>query len=258
MRFDARILAALLAAVVISSLAWQRPAAADSCADSLAAKRAGALYTLGDSAVALSFAREALRQAKQNCDGQTVAVVPLLTDLAALYQDLGRYSEAETILRRVIDIKLAAFAPEEAGKPGAALPNMIIDINNLAFVYGAQGKFKSAGKLFERVLEIAEQAVGDNHMLVSQALRNLAGNYRARGMHEKSGPLLARAAEIVESAEDEAAAKWAEKLDQPDENEPPIEAANWAETHKAPAEFLPSVDGASWAETLGLLSEEPL
>jgi len=239
MRICLSVLAALLTAGWISTQTWQRPAEAAACADSLAAKRAGALYTLGDSAVALTFAREALRQAKQNCAGQTIAVVPLLTDLAALYQDLGRYREAETILRRIIDIKLAAPAPEEAGTAGATLPNMIIDINNLAFVYGAQGKFTAAGASFEWVLEIAEQAVGDDHMLISQALRNLAGNYRARGMHEEARPLLARAVEIVESSKDKAAAEWAENLNQPAEDEPPIEKANWA-------------------ATLGLLSKEPL
>ncbi len=233
------VLAALLAGVLILATAWQSPAEAAECADSLAAKRASALYTEGDSAVALSFAREALRQAKQNCGGQTIAVIPLLADLAALYQNFGRYSEAEKVLRRVINIKRAALDPEEVDSARAALPNMIIDINNLAFVYGAQGKFKEAGILFEWVLEIAEQAVGGNHMLTSQALRNLGGNYRALGKHEEARPLLARAAKIAESQDDEI----------PD---------NWADTLNQPGEELPPFEKAGWAETLGLLSEEPL
>ncbi len=239
MRICLTILAALLTAGWISTQAWQRSAEADTCADSSAAERADALYTMGDSAVALSYAREALRQAKQNCGGQTVAVIPLLADLAGMYQNLERYSEAETMLRRVIDIKLAALTPEEARASGAALPNMIIDINSLAFIYGAQGKFQEAGKLFEWVLEIAEHVVGDNHMLVSQALRNLAGNYRARGLHEEAQPLLVRASDIAKSQDDDIPDNWAETIERPDETAPPVEKA-------------------SWAESLGLLSEEPL
>lgn len=70
---------------------------------------------------------------------------------------------------------------DDVSRVSAALPNMIINLNNLVFVYGAQGKFKAAGELFERVLAIAEAAVGDNHIIVAPALKNLAGNYRARG-----------------------------------------------------------------------------
>ena len=89
---------------------------------------------------------------------------------------------------------------------------MIIDLENLAFVYGAQGKFAEAGKLFERVLAIAEHAVGENHIIVSQALRNLAENYRAEGRFADANPLLARAALIEAKTRDVIPANWAEKL----------------------------------------------
>lgn len=110
-----------------------------------------------------------------------IALISQFADLAAIYQDLGCYDDAEKVLRQIIAIKQAALPQDDVSRVSAALPNMIINLNNLAFVYGAQGKFKTAGELFERVLAIAEAAVGDNDIIVAPALKNLAGNYLARG-----------------------------------------------------------------------------
>ena len=106
-------------------------------------------------------------QAELKCANKDNALIAPLTDLASIHQNLGSYDAAALLLMRVIEIKQAAFLSEKTDKLGAALPNMIIDLNNLAFVYGAQGKFEAAGELFERVLFIAEKAVGGTHMLIS-------------------------------------------------------------------------------------------
>ncbi len=206
------VLAPFLWAAFSAMLAWPHAAIAEACADSPAGMRAGALYAEGESRAALPFARQALAHAEETCGARSTAIVTLLADLAAIYQDLERYGDAEVLLKRVIDIKQAALSPEEENKPGAALSNMIIDLDNLAFVYGAQGKFPEAGKLFERVLTIAEDAVGGEHIIVSQALRNLAENHRAEGRYVEAGPLLARAARIEAKAADDIPTDWAAKL----------------------------------------------
>ena len=204
--------APLFLAALSALLAWPQPAHADACAESPAGRRAGVLYAEGESEAALPYGYQALAYAEQNCGAGNIAIVTLLADLAAIHQDMQRYDEAEKLLERVIDIKQAALSPEEEDKPGAALPNMIIDLDNLAFVYGAQGKFAEAGILFERVLAIAEHAVGENHIIVSQALRNLAENYRAEGRYSEAAPLLARAVRIEAVAADDIPANWAETL----------------------------------------------
>ncbi len=209
------VLAPLLGAALAVLLGWPQPASAESCAESPVARRAGVLYSGGDSQEAMPYARIALKFAEQHCGAQNPAIVALLADLAAIHQDLEQYGEAEEILVRIIEIKQAALPPGEGNKPSAALPNMIIDLDNLAFVYGAQGKFTQAGKLFETVLAIAEQVVGRDHIMVSQALRNLAENKRARGRYDEISPLLARAAEIEAKAEDEIPSNWPAKLGLP-------------------------------------------
>ena len=206
------IFALFLCALLLAGLTWPHPARADDCAESPAAMRAGALYTDGESEAALPYARDALAHTEQQCGPRNAEIVILLSDLAAIYQDMGRYAEAEELLKRVIDIKQAALSPEEENKPGAGLPNMIIDLDNLAFVYGAQGKFPEASELFERVLAITVHAVGEDHIIVSQALRNLAENHRAQGSFGEVAPLLARATKIEATAADEIPTDWAAKL----------------------------------------------
>ncbi|PPR22723.1 MAG: hypothetical protein CFH38_01124 [Alphaproteobacteria bacterium MarineAlpha10_Bin1] len=238
----ATLIAVLMSVALMLPLAWQRPVHAGTCADSPAANLAGGLYIAGDSTAALPFAEDALRRAEQKCAAKSNALITPLADLASIHQNLGSYDAAALLLMRVIEIKQAAFLSEKTDKLGAALPNMIIDLNNLAFVYGAQGKFEAAGVLFERVLFIAEKAVGDTHMLISQALHNLASNYRARGMHDMAYPLFARAEEIDNSTGDEIPANWSETLGlTPDETL-----------------GMHSEKPTSWATSLGLLSEQPL
>jgi len=206
------IVAPFLCALLMAILTGPHQAGAEGCAESPAGVQAGTLYSEGESEAALPYAREALEHAEQLCGAQNVAIVALLSDLGAIYQNLGRYAEAEELLKRVIDIKQAALSPEEENKPGAARPDMIIDLDNLAFVYGAQGKFSEAGKLFERVLAIAEHAVGKEHIIVAQALRNLAENYRAEGRYDEASPLLTRAAQIEAEVADDIPAAWADEL----------------------------------------------
>ncbi len=205
------IVAPFLCALLMAILTGPHRADAEECADSPAEVQAGTLYSDGESEAALPYAYEALQHAVQQCGARNIAIVTLLSDLGAIYQDLGRYAMAEELLKRVIDIKQAALSPEEENKPGAARPDMIIDLDNLAFVYGAQGKFSEAGKLFERVLAIAEHAVGKKHIIVAQALRNLAENYRAEGRYEETGSLLERAEQIEAEAADDIPANWADE-----------------------------------------------
>ena len=104
------IFALFLCALLLAGLTLPHPARADDCAESPAAMRAGALYTDGESEAALPYARDALAPAEQQCGPRTEIVI-LPSDLAAIYQDMGRYAEAEELLKRGIDIKQAALSP---------------------------------------------------------------------------------------------------------------------------------------------------
>lgn len=59
-------------------------------------------------------------------------LVTSLTNLAALYLELGGYAEAEPLYRRALEISETMLGPEH--------PDVAVGLENLAIVYAAQGK----------------------------------------------------------------------------------------------------------------------
>jgi tetratricopeptide (TPR) repeat protein len=69
-------------------------------------------------------------------------------------------------------------------------------LNNLALLYGAQGRYAEAESLYKRSLAIREKALGPNHPDVGQSLENLAALYEATDRVKEAEVLEKRAAEI--------------------------------------------------------------
>ena len=136
-RISRSIFAPFICALVLAVLIGPHRAGAEDCAKSPAGLQAGALHSGGKSEAALPYVHEAMEIAGQQCGARDITIVVLLTYLGAIYQNLGHYAEAKKQLKCVIEIKQAALSPEEEYKTGAALPDMIIDLDNLAFIYGA-------------------------------------------------------------------------------------------------------------------------
>ena len=77
---------------------------------------------------------------------------------------------------------------------------MATSLNNLAALYGAQGKYTEAEPLYKRSLQIREKALGPDHPDVGQSMNNLALLYEAQGKYAEAEPLYKRALAIVEKA----------------------------------------------------------
>ncbi len=73
-------------------------------------------------------------------------------------------------------------------------------LNNLAWVYSAQGRAAEAEPLYKRALAIAEQALGPDHPEIGTHLHNLAALYRTQGRLAEAELLLKRALAIGEKA----------------------------------------------------------
>ena len=115
-----------------------------------------------------------------------------LHNLALVYQEQGRYAEAEPLFKRALAIYEKALGPEH--------PDVATILNNLAFVYRAQGRYAEAEPLFVRALAIYEKALGPEHPNVATSLNNLAFVYRAQGRYADAEPLYKRALAISEKA----------------------------------------------------------
>src|SRR5262249_45348842 len=105
------------------------------------AQRAGSLArAMGDYATAASFEEATLSLVTSafGPDDRETA----LNNLALTYQDLARYTEAETFHRRAIVIDEKVLGKDH--------PDVARDYNNLALLLHAQGKYEQAEPLFRR------------------------------------------------------------------------------------------------------------
>jgi tetratricopeptide (TPR) repeat protein len=140
----------------------------------------------------LSIAQDYLKRAidLQTKFQQQEALATSLNDLAALYESMGRYSEAEPLCVR----SLAIYEQQL----GANSLNTAISLNNLASLYKSMGRYTEAEPLYKRSLAVKEQQLGENHPATAFSLNNLAGLYESIGKYSEAEPLYLQALAIYE------------------------------------------------------------
>jgi tetratricopeptide (TPR) repeat protein len=167
-------------------------------------ERAVALYQAGRYAQAEPYAKEALERAEDPyfAEGSTLdffagflglaspGLGTSLNNLAMIYVKLGRYAEAEPLLKRALAIQEKALGPDH--------PDVAESLNNLATLYAEQGRYAEAEQFYRRALAIREEALGPDHPKVGASLNNLAMIYESQGRQADAGPLCERGLAIRE------------------------------------------------------------
>ena len=115
-----------------------------------------------------------------------------LNALAETYSSLGRYADAEPLLKCALTIAERSIGPDR--------PELALILNNLAGVYGEQGDHDRAEPLLQRALSIYEVAHGAESAEVALILSNLAEGYNVRGQSEQAETLFRRSLELKEKA----------------------------------------------------------
>jgi len=148
-------------------------------------------------------------------------------NLASIYRKLGRYSEAETILKNALSISekfhgsdhpstlsiidnltelYRALGRYGEAEPllqraligyekvlGVEHPSTLLSVNNLALLYQAQGRYGEAEPLYQRALAAFEKVLGPEHPGTLTSVNNLAALYDAQGRYGEAEPLYQRA-----------------------------------------------------------------
>jgi tetratricopeptide (TPR) repeat protein/transcriptional regulator with XRE-family HTH domain len=114
----------------------------------------------------------------------------LLLQTGTYLWNRAQYSQAETLLRKALDIRTQLL--------GSVHPDTAECLNNLAMLYWNQGRYAEAEPLFLRALTIWEQQLGAEHRYISICLNNLALLYFEQGRYSKAEPLYRRALAIRE------------------------------------------------------------
>jgi tetratricopeptide (TPR) repeat protein len=122
--------------------------------------------------------------------------------LARFYVERQRYSEAEPLFQRALEIH------EEDRGPTSYLPH---HLQEFAKLYGVQGKYEAAEALYRRALEVCEQLHGTNSLFTARALDDLAEFWRARGRYAGAEELYRRSLAIVEENVRSQVARWSKR-----------------------------------------------
>ena len=116
--------------------------------------------------------------------------VTSLNNLAALYYSQGRYTEAEPLYIKALELTRRLLGDEH--------PSVATSLNNLAQLYYSQGRYAEAEPLYLQALELWRRLLGDEHPDVAKSLNKLAGLYDSQGRYAEAEPLFQQALEICE------------------------------------------------------------
>ncbi|MBW4517949.1 MAG: tetratricopeptide repeat protein [Timaviella obliquedivisa GSE-PSE-MK23-08B] len=123
--------------------------------------------------------------------GEQESVASSLVWLGRLYQDQGRYSEAEPLYLQALEIYQSQLGQDH--------PSTATSLNNLAGLYESQGRYSEAEPLYLQALEIRRSQLGQDHPDTAMSLNNLAELYRSQGRYSEAEPLYLQALEIWRS-----------------------------------------------------------
>jgi len=106
--------------------------------------------------------------------------------------ELGKFAEAEPLMRRELASDEASYGPDH--------PTVATDLNDLAKLLEATNRLAEAEPLMRRALAIYEKSVGLDRPSVATALNNLAALLKATNRLAEAEPLFRRALAIAEAS----------------------------------------------------------
>ncbi|MEQ9370391.1 MAG: tetratricopeptide repeat protein [Coleofasciculus chthonoplastes F3-SA18-01] len=112
-------------------------------------------------------------------------VAQSLNNLAVLYDNKGRYEEAEPLYLEALELRKRLL--------GENHPHIASSLNNLAYLYYSQGRYEEAEPVYLEALALRKRLLGENHPDVATSLNNLALLYKSQGCYEKAKPLYLKA-----------------------------------------------------------------
>jgi tetratricopeptide (TPR) repeat protein len=112
------------------------------------------------------------------CDvhGTNLEVIRVNSQIAKYLSSRGRYDEAETMYKEVLE------ASEK--QLGTDHPDTLTAMNNLARAYASQGRYDDAESLHKQALDGREKRLGAAHPDKLRSMNDLALVYSSRGRHD--------------------------------------------------------------------------
>ena len=139
----------------------------------------------------LTLAQEYLKQAivLQTKFQKLEALATSLNNLANLYYNQGKHSEAEPLYLDALEMRRRLFTGD--------YPDVGNSLNNLALLYHNQGKYSEAEPLYLDALEMRRRLFTGDYPDVANSLNNLASLYDSQGKYSEAELLYLDALEMT-------------------------------------------------------------
>jgi tetratricopeptide (TPR) repeat protein len=98
-----------------------------------------------------------------------------MDNLANIYEDEGKYTQAETLHSQTLEIKRRVLGPEH--------PSTLESMMNLALTYQDEGRYAQAEALDSQTLQIKRRVLGPEHPDTLETLSALAAMYQRQGKY---------------------------------------------------------------------------
>ena len=130
------------------------------------------------------FTSRALAIGEKTLGPEHLHVGIILKNLADLYKNQERYTEAEPLYQRALAIHEKVQGPEH--------PDVASSLNDLADLYRTQGQYMQAALLYQRALAISEKSLGPEHPTTLTILRNYLHLLNSTNREAEAKALMAR------------------------------------------------------------------
>lgn len=122
-------------------------------------------YESGRTAQAEIHFLEALKEA-ETFGEDDIRLALSLNNVAAIYQVMGKYTMAEPLYTRSLDIKKKLLGEDH--------PDVALNLHNLAVLYSARRMYPVAEKYYKQTLEAKTRIYGEHHPELLNTLRYYA------------------------------------------------------------------------------------
>jgi tetratricopeptide (TPR) repeat protein len=141
-----------------------------------------------DYATALSKATEALRLAQEAFGDSDPHTLTSMNNLAVVYNDLGRYDDAEPLMVKALQRTKDLFGERSTDTTSC--------MSTLASVYVHQGRYELAESLYAGALKLLRELKGDRDPETIKSLSNLAFVYEQEGRYKDAENLSRQASSL--------------------------------------------------------------
>jgi len=140
-----------------------------------------AYFAIGELNTAQMQLEEVLAMRRQALGDSHADTLASMDDLAMLYNEKGRYKEAESLATAALDGRRRIL--------GMRHPDTLVSMSNLAEIDEIQGKFPEAEKLCGEALELRRQVMGAEHPDTLTSMNNFAGLHFQLGRLDAGEPM---------------------------------------------------------------------